>query len=153
MLDQFYMIDVDHLVGKQRPKLTTRCGFARAYTPKATREFETIIQDAIKRIMKERNYELIDKEIPLDVEINFNFKLPNVSNKKKKMLEYTPVMKRPDIDNLVKSVLDSMNGVVFQDDCQVITLTAGKLYAGFEKTTNTIIISVVEYGTRFSRNV
>ena len=153
MFEESFVIKVDHLVGKQRPKATSWGGHARVYTPAATRNFETIVQDEIKRIMKERNYELIDKEIPLDVEINFNFKLPNVSNKKKKMLEYTPVIKRPDIDNLVKSVLDSMNGVVFQDDCQVITLTAGKLYAGFEKTTNTIIISVVEYGTRFNRNV
>ncbi len=153
MLDEVFEIKVDHLVGKQRPKLTTRCGFARAYTPKATREFETIVRDEIKRIMNERNYELIDGEIPLDVKISFYFKLPNVSNKKKRMMEYTPVMKRPDIDNLVKSVLDSMNGVVFQDDCQVITLTAGKSYAGFEDTTNTIFISVMEYGTRSSRNV
>jgi Holliday junction resolvase RusA-like endonuclease len=153
MLDEVFEIKVDRLVGKQRPRATTRGGFARMYTSAATREFETIVQDEIKRIMNKRNYEMIDGEIPLDVKIDFYFKLPNVSNKKKRMMEHQPVMKRPDVDNLEKSVLDAMNGVVFKDDCQVVSSWETKLYAGFEDTTNTIIISVMEYGTRFNRNV
>ena len=36
---------------------------------------------------------------------------------------------RPDIDNLVKIVLDGLNGVAFMDDKQVIELYAIKRYS------------------------
>jgi Holliday junction resolvase RusA-like endonuclease len=34
----------------------------------------------------------------------------------------------PDLDNLIKFVLDAMNGIVFYDDSQITSLTAGKYY-------------------------
>lgn len=36
---------------------------------------------------------------------------------------------RPDIDRLVRSVLDAITGVVIADDAQVVHLEAGKVYA------------------------
>lgn len=36
---------------------------------------------------------------------------------------------RPDVDKLARSTLDGLTGVMFDDDCQVITLTATKQYA------------------------
>ena len=30
--------------------------------------------------------------------------------------------KKPDVDNLVKSVLDALNGLAFQDDAQIVQL-------------------------------
>ncbi|GIV03997.1 MAG: hypothetical protein KatS3mg015_2827 [Fimbriimonadales bacterium] len=35
---------------------------------------------------------------------------------------------RPDIDKLVRAILDAMTGIVFVDDSQVIRLTATKVY-------------------------
>ena len=37
--------------------------------------------------------------------------------------------KMPDVDKLARSGLDSLTGVVFRDDSQVVELTAGKAYA------------------------
>ena len=37
--------------------------------------------------------------------------------------------KRPDLDNLNKSVMDALNGIVYRDDCQVVTLNSTKVYA------------------------
>lgn len=37
-------------------------------------------------------------------------------------------MRKADIDNLCKEVLDSMNGVVYSDDHQVVSITAHKCY-------------------------
>ena len=37
--------------------------------------------------------------------------------------------KRPDLDNLNKSVMDALNGIVYRDDCQVVTLNSKKVYA------------------------
>ena len=36
--------------------------------------------------------------------------------------------KRPDLDNVVKAVLDGMNGIVFADDAQVTWMCATKSY-------------------------
>ena len=38
-------------------------------------------------------------------------------------------MKKPDLDNVVKAVLDGCNAVAFRDDALVVELTARKLYA------------------------
>lgn len=35
---------------------------------------------------------------------------------------------RPDLDNLIKFVLDVMNGIVFNDDKQVVRIIAEKMY-------------------------
>mmetsp|Transcript_9790 Transcript_9790/g.17008 ORF Transcript_9790/g.17008 Transcript_9790/m.17008 type:complete len:137 (+) Transcript_9790:124-534(+) len=37
-------------------------------------------------------------------------------------------MRKADIDNLCKEVLDSMNGVIYSDDHQVVSITAHKCY-------------------------
>jgi Holliday junction resolvase RusA-like endonuclease len=36
---------------------------------------------------------------------------------------------KPDLDKLVRAVLDALTGVVFRDDCQVAGLSCSKLYA------------------------
>jgi len=36
---------------------------------------------------------------------------------------------RPDVDNIAKTVLDGMNGVVYEDDAQVTYLKVSKKYA------------------------
>ena len=32
-----------------------------------------------------------------------------------------------DLDNLLKAIMDAMNGIVYQDDAQVVTITASKI--------------------------
>ena len=41
------------------------------------------------------------------------------------------VVKRNDIDKLVRSTLDGLTGIAFKDDCQVINLIAERRYANF----------------------
>ncbi|HHK41746.1 MAG TPA: RusA family crossover junction endodeoxyribonuclease, partial [Planctomycetaceae bacterium] len=40
-----------------------------------------------------------------------------------------PHTSRPDLDNLVKSTKDALNGLAWRDDSQVVELSAGKCYA------------------------
>lgn len=47
--------------------------------------------------------------------------------------------KKPDCDNIAKSILDSLNGIVFKDDSQVIDLIVKKRYSSRDHVT--IIIS------------
>ena len=43
------------------------------------------------------------------------------------------MIKRNDLDKLVRSTLDALSGVAYLDDCQVIKVTASKEYANNEK--------------------
>jgi crossover junction endodeoxyribonuclease RusA len=45
-----------------------------------------------------------------------------------------PVPGRPDLDKLVRALLDALTGVVFVDDAQVVELVARKRYAGRAET-------------------
>jgi Holliday junction resolvase RusA-like endonuclease len=37
--------------------------------------------------------------------------------------------KKPDIDNVIKIIADSLNGIAYKDDTQIVKLTAHKLYS------------------------
>lgn len=41
---------------------------------------------------------------------------------------------RPDLDNVLKAVLDALNGVAYRDDAQVIHIEADKAYSQIAKT-------------------
>ena len=58
------------------------------------------------------------------------FVVPKGTSKKKTAaLLDTPYPKKPDIDNLSKIVLDSLNAVAFEDDNAVVKLKVEKYYA------------------------
>ena len=49
--------------------------------------------------------------------------------------------KKPDIDNIAKSILDAMNKFVFKDDNQVAKLLIEKKYGELEK----VYVKIEEY--------
>jgi len=69
------------------------------------------------------------------VSIGFGFRRPKShfgAGKNAGVLKKTAAyeyIKKPDVDNLAKFVLDALNGVFFKDDCQVNFLTAWKHYS------------------------
>ena len=113
--------------GKGRPRFRRNGNFVMTYTDKKTKSYEEIVREIYKA--KYRNFTFGDK--PVQVVINCQFKIPKATNKanKAKMIrnEIKPT-KKPDIDNVAKSVLDSLNGFAFDDDSQVVSLTVNKKY-------------------------
>lgn len=67
---------------------------------------------------------------PLEVIINIYMAVPQSASKKKKdhMIVYEFPTKVPDLDNCYKSVLDSCKGLIFGDDCQIVSLTGNKFW-------------------------
>lgn len=63
-------------------------------------------------------------EGPLVVSIDFLLPKPASAPKKK---EIFPV-KRPDLDKLIRAVLDGMTGILYRDDSQVVSIFARKTY-------------------------
>lgn len=51
--------------------------------------------------------------------------------------------KKPDVDNLIKAVLDSLNGIVFVDDSQVCDITASKRIAAKDEQPH-VLVTVID---------
>lgn len=109
---------------KQRPRVT-RTGIA--YTPKETVQYENLAKLMYVTVAS-------GKEFDGNVLANITayFPIPKGTPKKtvKGMLEgnIRPA-KKPDTDNIAKIILDSLNGLAYHDDSQVVELRISKLYA------------------------
>jgi Holliday junction resolvase RusA-like endonuclease len=62
-------------------------------------------------------------EGPVEMSVSFYFKKPEYLTKAIK--GHT---KKPDLDNLLKSIKDSLNKIIYKDDSQIIRLNASKNY-------------------------
>lgn len=110
--------------GKARPRVT-RTG--HAYTPAATVAWENTIR--LQAIHAMRGIDIPDGN--LIVRMTFFFQPPKSYAKKRRELlmnEGRPMPHKPDIDNLVKAVLDACNGIAYKDDAAVVEIDARKRY-------------------------
>src|SRR5699024_868217 len=103
-------------VSKGRPRFTRR---GHTYTPKKTADYEK----HIKQQLTEQGAEPFEKETPLRVEVTF-YKGRLKSWTKKQVFQaedgsLLPV-KRPDLDNYTKAILDGANGLLWQDRKRVV---------------------------------
>lgn len=114
--------------GKGRPRASSRGKFVRMYTPKNTRDYEQTIRESY--------LEAYESSKPLEGYIKayliLYYPIPKSTSKanKAKMLDKTLLPdKKPDIDNCIKGVFDSLNGIAFVDDKQIVKLVAEKYYS------------------------
>ena len=105
------------VMGKGRPRFT-RGG--HAYTPKVTRDYEMAIREAFENAP---GRPLKPFSGPIAVCIMTCRQLPKSTPKS---VSSEPDTHKPDIDNVAKIVLDALNGVAWEDDAQVVSLTASK---------------------------
>ncbi|MEI6449785.1 MAG: RusA family crossover junction endodeoxyribonuclease [Actinomycetes bacterium] len=89
--------------GKQRPRLGKG---GRVYTPAPTRRYERMVAWAALE-SRPRGWALTGR-----------FRVEVVC--------YFPDERRRDVDNVLKSVLDGMQGVLYEDDSQVVVASAIK---------------------------
>lgn len=115
-------------VPKKRPRFSTRNGFVQSYTDKGTRDYEDHVRQTSIAAMGTTE----PLETPVGVYLYIRLPIPKSYSKKltEACLEgLEKPIKKPDIDNLAKSLLDGMNGVVFKDDSQIVSLHCTKVYA------------------------
>lgn len=115
-------------VPKGRPKFTSMGGFVRAYTPKQTLHYEVLVKKAAQEAMGLTEV----LETPVGVYLYFRLPIPTSYSKKRKETCVTGIekpIKKPDLDNLAKSILDGMNGVIYKDDAQIVSLHLTKVYS------------------------
>ena len=104
------------------PKGRPRFYGGHAVTPEKTRKYEKLIRDSWE-------HGLVDAEY-LTIDMVFKMPIPqSYSKKKQAALVGHPHAKKGDLDNMVKSVLDALNGIAFVDDSKVWCINACKEYA------------------------
>lgn len=111
--------------GKGRPRFVRSTG--HAYTPADTRKYEMKLRMVAEAVMG-RNRPL---DGPLSVVIEALFPVPASWSRVKFDRAIRGMIlptSRPDADNLMK-VVDSLNGVVWNDDRQIVTAIIKKRYS------------------------
>lgn len=98
----------------------------------------------IKQYFKVKYPRYVPLENRVSVKIIAQFKIPKNASKKNSegMLngKISPA-KKPDIDNIVKIILDALNKMAFKDDNQITKLEVEKIYGEEEK----ILVKVEEF--------
>ena len=114
------------VIGKGRPRLNSYTGVV--YTPTKTKDYESLVEQYF--LLKYPRFKILEGRIK--VSIIAYFSIPKATKKSdiNEMLDnnISPT-KKPDIDNIVKAVLDSMNKFAFKDDNQITKLEVEKKYA------------------------
>lgn len=126
MSDKIQIVIKGNPQSKQRYEFTTKGGKFRTYTPEKTILFENLV--------KIKAEEQFSQALTGAIKVSIEFYLP-----RPKYLEWQtkpmPVVfcsKRPDIDNLAKSVIDGLTKIAFKDDGQIADLCLKKFYHASE---------------------
>ncbi|MBR3324638.1 MAG: RusA family crossover junction endodeoxyribonuclease [Clostridia bacterium] len=126
------------IVGKERPRVNMYTGMV--YTPNRTKEYEFLVQQSFK--VQNPNFEMLDGRVAIEVIAYMSIPKNTSKVKTQAMLDnqISPT-KKPDIDNIAKSILDAMNKFVFKDDNQVSKISVEKRYGEKEK----VYVKIEEY--------
>jgi len=111
--------------GKGRPRATSRGKFVRMYTPPETAQYENLVRLSFQHEKQKKLDGAIGAEITAFMPIP-----KSMSKKKQKLLniEIFPT-KKPDFDNIGKIICDSLNGLAFDDDKQIVDAKIIKRYS------------------------
>lgn len=124
--------------GKGRPRVNSCTGMV--YTPTTTKDYEYLVEQYF--LLKYPKFKTLEGRLVVNITVIFNIPKSTKKCEVEKMLqnEISPT-KKPDIDNIVKIILDAMNKFAFKDDTQITKLSVEKKYGEEEK----VYIEIEEY--------
>lgn len=114
--------------GKARPRIfTNKAGESQAVTPQDTLSYENLVRWIFNNTMESKK---LNGEI--EAKIVAMYSIPKSMTKKNRQLidegKLHPT-KKPDLDNVAKIILDSLNKIAFDDDSQVTRLIVEKHFS------------------------
>ncbi len=126
------------IIGKGRPRLNTYTG--QVYTPTRTKDYENLVEQYF--LLKYPRYKAMEGRAKVTIVAHFEVPKSTGKLQREQMLgnSISPT-KKPDIDNIVKIVLDSMNKFAFKDDTQITKIDVEKVYSDEEK----LYVKIEEY--------
>ena len=123
---------------KQRPRMTRQ---GRTYTPSRTVNYETLIKECFASTHPRH----VPLEGPVVLNVSSYFTVPASWSLKKQRMALDGRLrptKKPDVDNVIKSVADSLNGIAWKDDSQIVTVIANKWYSDRPR----VDMEIIEFG-------
>lgn len=131
-------------VAKGRARAFIRGGKIGHHTPDKTARYENLVRLVAKQAMGAAK----PLEGPISLRCIFWLPVPmsySIKRRKACLNGSERHCKRPDIDNLLKSVKDGCNGVAWVDDCQVVEVRASKCYGEMPRVDVEIVQLVAIY--------
>lgn len=111
-------------MAKGRPRFTKK-GFT--YTDEKTKLYENLVKIVFLRQFPD--YKPLEGYIEANITAIFEVPKSYSKKKAKELLEsHNNYDHRPDLDNIAKIILDSLNGIAYKDDAQVTILHLNKEY-------------------------
>lgn len=114
--------------GKARPRVfTNKEGKSQAVTPQDTLSYENLVRWVFTNTMEARK---LQGEI--EAKIVAMYPIPkNMTKKNRQLIDEGKLhpTKKPDLDNVAKIILDSLNKIAFDDDSQIIRLIVEKHFS------------------------
>lgn len=118
-------------VAQGRPRFARRGKYVQTYDPPKSKQFKQELRRLAEIEHAKRPYHA-EQHKPIVVSLKFYIPLlKSFSNKKRLEAiqgDYRPTTK-PDIDNYTKGVLDSLNGLFWHDDGQIVEVRPSKWYS------------------------
>lgn len=115
-------------VQQQRPRHTKFS--SKPHDPVQTRNFKSLLKGMAAMAMIQKGYPKLSG--PILYRVAFYRSIPKSWPKKKQKAAHEliePVVTTPDTDNYVKSLSDSLNDIVWEDDRTVVGFSAIKAYS------------------------
>lgn len=112
--------------GKGRPRFTKD---GHAYTDSETRAYEKKIVAYYRKALG--NFRWPDNSF-VSLEVTAHYPIPKSATKASTLaMEEGRLLpsRKPDIDNVLKIILDALNGVAYKDDSRVVSVSASKIYS------------------------
>lgn len=129
--EYYYLVYNGEVVPQGRPRIVTK-PHPHSYYSKKDIEFRSAVRKWAEDELSKKGVTGIPykEETPLCVSIYVYKEMPKSwSKKKKKELKYYPCLKKQDLDNFAKSILDSLTGVLWVDDSQIVELFISKKWS------------------------
>jgi len=126
-------------VGKARPRFVRRGNSVSTYTPKQTATYER----AVKYYFRLAHRDPAQLRGPISVKITAILGVPLSGSKLgngRKLSGITRPTKKPDADNILKVICDSLNNVAWRDDAQVVEACISKHYGPEPR----VVVEIIE---------
>lgn len=114
--------------GKERPKFSTVCGHVTARTPENTVLYENLVKTEY-RIQSGVRFA---DDAMLSVRIFAFLSVPRSASQKKHLAMIDRLIRptrKPDFDNIGKTICDALNGIAYRDDAQIVDALVRKFYS------------------------
>lgn len=118
-------------VPQGRPRFARRGKFVQTYDPPKSKKFKTELRQLAEIEHDEKPYHA-EQHRPIIIELKLYIPMLKSFSKIKRLKAADGTLRpttKPDIDNYIKGILDSLNGLFWHDDGQIVELHAGKYYS------------------------